>query len=72
MDLLVEQSPFLVHAIIALSALYMTPEDALNQNCPSSLVLSERHAALARHASALSTDRPSSMTPHFRLVVTCS
>jgi hypothetical protein len=49
-------APHLAHAVVALSALYMTRDVALDQGCPSTIALSELHAKIAREYARQSAD----------------
>jgi hypothetical protein len=55
------QSPFFAHALIALSSLYFTDEEAAKEDHESPRALSEWHAAMAREFSRRCVDSPSSM-----------
>ena len=57
--LLRQRSPFLAHALIALSALYMTQQEAADQGFARPEALSEWHTTVAREYSRQSVDAPS-------------
>ena len=61
-DLIKRRSPFLMHAIIALAALYMTAEDVNREGFAKAGDLSEWHASIARDYSRQYVDSPSSKT----------
>jgi hypothetical protein len=60
-DQLRRQSPFFAHALISLSSLYLTDEEAAKQDHRTPQALSEWHAVMAREFSRRSADSPSSM-----------
>ncbi|CAM1507789.1 Fc.00g046370.m01.CDS01 [Cosmosporella sp. VM-42] len=57
--LLRQRSPFFAHALIALSALYMTQQEAADQGFARPETLSEWHTTVAREYSRQSVDAPS-------------
>ena len=54
-----QRSPFFAHALIALSALYMTQQEAADQGFTSSGTLSDWHTTVARDYSRQCVDEPS-------------
>ena len=59
-NILHQKSPFLVHASIALAALYMSEDEILKEGHTQPDQLSEWHATIARDHSRQSVDSPSS------------
>lgn len=66
-----QRSPFLAHALIALSGLYMNNEEAMKEGFATSVALSDWHTMVAREYSRQSVDAPSSMRIQSCLCVLC-
>lgn len=60
-EVLRRRSAFFVHALIALSGLYLSKEEAVKEGFASPGALSDWHAGVAREYSRQSVDSPSSM-----------
>lgn len=61
------QSPFIVHALLALSGLYLTDVDIAGEGFETPATFSEWHAAVARQYSRESVDSPSSTLVNYVL-----
>jgi hypothetical protein len=59
-DSIRRQSPFFAHALISLSSMYFTDEEAAKDNFETPRALSEWHAVMAREFSRRCADSPSS------------
>jgi len=59
-EVLRRRSAFFVHALIALSGLYMSKEEAVKEGFASPGALSDWHAGVAREYSRQTVDSPSS------------
>lgn len=71
-DVLCRQSPFFVHALISLTALYLSEEEAAKEGFLTPATLSEWHAVMAREYSRQSVDLPSSKHGSSNTVDICS
>jgi hypothetical protein len=65
-EVLRRRSAFFVHALIALSGLYMSKEEAVKEGFANPGALSDWHASVAREYSRQSVDSPSSMQDTFQ------
>ena len=63
-EILRQRSPFFAHALIALSGLYFSEEEAVEHGFATAEALSEWHATVAREYSRQSVDSPSSTRNH--------
>jgi hypothetical protein len=68
-EAIARQSPFFAHAVIALSSLYLSDNDAQKQGFRPGRTLSEYHTDLARQYSRRSIDEPSIRTIQANLVL---
>lgn len=70
-EVLRRRSAFFAHALIALSGLYMSKEEAVKEGFANPGAISDWHASVAREYSRQSVDSPSSMQDTLHYTLAC-